>query len=138
MIKNIIPCLLLIVCAGIFKSTGQVVGMWIEDVDENPLTIILEPNDIATLIVNEEVFGGEKFEIDAGMATMKYHIKEGEPYNEIDITIVLLETGELVRDYSGIYEINNEGRMHLNMNFEGGTRPTTFDDENSLWLTNYE
>ena len=137
MIKKFFPLLVIVLLAVTFKTYGQLEGIWIEEVDENPISLIFESNGIATIIVGDEFFGGENFEIEAGNATMYYYVKESTPYNELDIVIKIIATNEIILDYPGIYELDDEGRMHLNMDFENQVRPTSFD-ENAFWLTNYD
>lgn len=121
-----------------FFVSAQVIGIWIQDVDDDPLTLILEEDGSATIILGDDIFGGLDYETNRGMATMKYRTESAGDLQRLTITMTLQSNGEVLLTYYGLFRILGDGRMQLALYPEEEGFPDELTDDNSMWLTNYD
>lgn len=80
-----------------------------------------------------QTMGGKEFIMSGTKAKMTYKLNRETKPMELDLIITMLESNES-RSMYGIVEFENEDKMHLAVGFGGTTRPTEFDDINSIYF----
>ncbi|WP_417265994.1 hypothetical protein [Brumimicrobium sp.] len=137
--KSIVNYLFLISILFITCNTSiaqdSLIGHW-EGEDQGEVgNIHFNKNGIALFIFNNDTLGGDSFTIGGHEAYLKYTVEYSEEIHALDFIIYLKDNDVEVGRIPCIIRFENEDNIFVCMNFNDESRPTTFDEGDTILMT---
>lgn len=112
------------------------IGLW-KGVDQGEVGYVsLDENGYAFFVVDQDTLGGEQSIMNGEEVMMKYELNETDEPKELDFVVYLISNEQEVKRLRGIYQVYNQDRMTLCVNFESGERPNNMDEGDCIELEN--
>ena len=131
--KKSIQILLLLLLAISFTSfigsDSRFIGKWKTVSEGQTIFINFDKDCTAYFILDGQKMGGKDFVVEGHIVNMTYEINDSIRPNAIDIVLRKKDDRIEVERIKGIYEFINDDKLKLNLNFERGGRPKSFNAE---------
>lgn len=133
-IENSLLLFLFIVLLSFTTDAGKEVGTWTGEDKGDVGSIVFDEGGYAAFVIDGQTMGGKSFMQNGKELSMKYEIDYQQTPIQIDFIFYLPTMQQEIARMKGIMEFEGENQMKLAINFStnNNTRPTHFNDDNSV------
>lgn len=131
--KKILLIFLIIPLLSMTNEETSLIGKWLGK-DKNQIGyLIFDSDGFASFEMNGKVVGGKEFEVEGEKVMLSYKVFNEMSPIHVDLTLTKLESGEETVMLC-IAEFITSDSLNFAIGFDN-TRPTEFNDKNSIILT---
>ena len=115
------------------QTEVSIIGKWKGEEKGDIGFVSFDKEGYTIFETGDQKMGGKEFTMNGKKAKMTYNVNTEVKPIALDLIITILENNES-KSMLGIIEFEGEDKMHMALGFDGSSRPTEFNDDNSIYF----